>query len=78
MLVLHATLVEAIAQGAASPALSPPTTSVLKRLAALLALSHVEAHLGDFLEDGYLTGERWLLAGHRRDRNDTLSRTQQG
>lgn len=45
----------------AAARLQPPARAVLARLAALLMLTEIEAALGDFLEDAYLSAQQARL-----------------
>jgi hypothetical protein len=52
--VLQETFQAAISTGIWTAGMS--AQAVLRRLATLLAVSHMDANMGDFLEGGYLTG----------------------
>lgn len=73
MVVLHGNMLAAIqklgagqGQGQGGRGLGSPGVAVLGQLASLLALTHVEQQLGDYLEDGYLTGGWVTLSVNER------------
>ena len=55
---------QGIAQEEEANVLGPPEAAVLRDLARLLALYWMEAELGDFLEDGYMSAQQsqWIRA----------------
>lgn len=62
--VLHSTFVSALGEAEARRELSGAAVAALRRLAVLHGLSLLEKDLGEFMEDGYVDGERgaWWVA----------------
>ncbi|KAF5841553.1 acyl-CoA dehydrogenase/oxidase C-terminal [Dunaliella salina] len=56
MAELHSNMLSSIAALHSSGKIGGREQAVLHQLASLFALTHIEAHLGDYMEDGYLTG----------------------
>jgi hypothetical protein len=64
-LVLYNTMRKAITGLERAGKISGPAVAVLRKLTTLLGVSHILGHLGDYMEDGYLSGgvrccRQWL------------------
>ncbi len=56
-LVLHQNFLDCVSRERGAGRVSEATAGVLRQLASLLCLHHMEGCMGDYLEDGYMTGE---------------------
>ncbi len=57
-LVLHQNFLDCVSRERGAGRVSEATAGVLRQLASLLCLHHIDSNTGDFLEDGYMTGVR--------------------
>ncbi|KAL6761791.1 acyl-CoA dehydrogenase/oxidase C-terminal [Haematococcus lacustris] len=56
--VLHATMLDSVTGLQQGSSIDASAAAVLRQLGSLLALTHMEACLADFLEDGFLSGSQ--------------------
>nr|AWK67839.1 ACOX [Dunaliella tertiolecta] len=69
MAELHSNMLSSITALHSSGKVGGRELAVLQQLASLFALTHIEAHMGDYLEDGYFTGAQ---AASIRQRQNAL------
>jgi len=60
--VMHLNFVDRVAEEQQSGRMDAVMAGVLMQLAALLAASHIDANLGDYLIDGYMSGAQGAMA----------------
>ncbi|CAK0735983.1 hypothetical protein CVIRNUC_000672 [Coccomyxa viridis] len=58
LLVLHSTFADSVAKMAAEASVAAPAIAAVSKLVSLFGLSFIAREAGDFLEDGYLSGQQ--------------------